>query len=58
MKISTDELLGNTPLSVKEPQNGRLWKRLQTVEKLPPQAQKQLVELVELLARSTTKGEK
>lgn len=57
LKISTDELLGNTPLSVKEPQNGRLWKRLQAVEKLPPQAQKQVVELVELLARSTTKGE-
>ena len=57
LKISIDELLGHTPLSVKEPQNGRLWKRLQVVEKLPPQAQKQVVELVELLAKSTVKGE-
>jgi transcriptional regulator with XRE-family HTH domain len=57
LKISIDELLGNAPLSVKVPQNGRLWKRLQAVEKLPPQAQKQVVELVELLAKSTTKGE-
>jgi transcriptional regulator with XRE-family HTH domain len=56
LKISIDELLGNTPLSVKEPQNGRLWKRLQVVEKLPPQAQKQVVKLVELLAKSTGNG--
>ena len=55
LKISIDELLGNSPLSVKEPLNGRLWKRLQAVEKLPPQAQKQVVELVELLAKSTGK---
>jgi transcriptional regulator with XRE-family HTH domain len=52
LKISIDELLGNAPLSVTPPQNGRLWKRLQAVEKLPPQAQKQVVQLVELLAKS------
>ena len=57
LKISTDELLGNSPLSVREPQNGRLWKRLQVVEKLPLRAQKQVVELVELLAKTTAKGE-
>ena len=56
LNVTTDELLGNEPLSVKEPQNSRIWKRLQLVEKLPPQAQKQVVELVELLARSTGKG--
>jgi transcriptional regulator with XRE-family HTH domain len=52
LNVTTDELLGNEPLSVKEPKNGRIWKRLQLVEKLPPQAQKQVVELVELLAKS------
>jgi transcriptional regulator with XRE-family HTH domain len=57
LKISVDELLGISPLSVKAPQNGRLWKRLQVVDKLPPQAQKQVVELVELLAKSTAKGD-
>ena len=52
LKVSTDELLGHAPLSVQEPANGRLWKRLQAVEQLPPQAQKQVVELVELLAKT------
>lgn len=56
LKISIDELLGQIPLSVQAPVNGRLWKRLQAVEQLPPQAQKQVVELVELLAKSTGKG--
>jgi transcriptional regulator with XRE-family HTH domain len=55
LNVTTDELLGNEPLSVREPQNGRIWKRLQLVEKLPPKAQKQVVELVELLANSQGK---
>lgn len=52
LKISTDELLGHVPMTVREPVNGRLWKRLQVVEQLPAQAQKQVVELIELLAKN------
>jgi len=50
LNVTTDELLGNKPLSVTVPKNSRLWKRLQAVDSLPPKAQKQVVELVELLA--------
>ncbi|MBN1575492.1 MAG: helix-turn-helix transcriptional regulator [Chitinispirillaceae bacterium] len=52
LKVSTDELLGHVSMSVHEPANSRLWKRLQVVEQLPPQAQKQVVELIELLAKN------
>jgi transcriptional regulator with XRE-family HTH domain len=52
LNVTTDELLGNKPLSVTPPKNSRLWKRLQAVDSLPPKAQKQVVELVELLADS------
>lgn len=54
LKVSTDELLGHVSMSVHEPANSRLWKRLQVVEQLPPQAQKQVVELIELLAKNQT----
>lgn len=57
LNTTTDELLGVKPLSKRTPQNSRLWKRLQVVETLPPQAQKQVVELVELLAKAHRKAE-
>ena len=52
LKVSVDELLGTQPLTVKEPENSRLWKRLHIIEKLPPRAQKQLVEYAEILAKA------
>jgi transcriptional regulator with XRE-family HTH domain len=50
LSVTTDELLGNKPMRSNVPKNSRLWKRLQAVDSLPPKAQKQVVELVELLA--------
>ncbi len=52
LSVTTDELLGNRRMSVSPPKNSRLWKRLQAVDSLPPKAQKQVVELVELLANT------
>lgn len=54
LKVSLDELLGTQSLSIKEPENSRLWKRLQIIEKLPPKAQKQVVEYAEVLAKANS----
>ena len=50
--ISTDELLGAKPLSVKEPTHSRFWKRLQIVNRLPRKDQKKVVEYAETLAKA------
>jgi len=50
LHVSTDELLGNTTLKIAAPKNTRLWKKLRAVEKLPPKAQKQIINLVDLLS--------
>jgi transcriptional regulator with XRE-family HTH domain len=54
LKITTDQLLGTAAISVEAPQNSRLWKRLKVVDKLPPKAQKKVVELAELLAQTAS----
>jgi transcriptional regulator with XRE-family HTH domain len=52
LMVSTDQLLGVTTLDIEEPQDSRLWKRLQVFKKLPPKAQRQAVQYVELLAKA------
>ena len=53
LNVTADELLGTQPLTAQQPRNSRLWKRLQVVNKLPPKAQRQAVEYIELLAKAT-----
>lgn len=52
LKVSADELLGIEPATVHEPANSRLWKRLRVVDNLPPKAQRQVVDFVEVLAKA------
>ena len=53
LKVSTDQLLGVRALNIQEPRDSRLWKRLQVFNKLPPKAQRQAVEYIELLAKAS-----
>jgi transcriptional regulator with XRE-family HTH domain len=54
--VTTDHLLGVEQLRVEPPQNSRLWKRLQVINKLPPKDQRKAVEFVELLAKAGSAG--
>jgi transcriptional regulator with XRE-family HTH domain len=51
--VTTDQLLGVEELALQEPQNSRLWKRLQVINKLASKDQKKAVEFVELLAKAS-----
>jgi hypothetical protein len=50
LKVTTDELLGLTPLSARtSPKTARLLKRLQRIEELPPADQRAVLKLVDAL---------
>ena len=50
LKVTTDELLGLTPLSAKRsPKTARLLKRLQRIEELPPADQRAVLKLVDAM---------
>ena len=57
LKVSLDELLGNKAPSVQTPQTKRLWKKLQQVENLPSEAQKQILGLIDFLKKTSGNNE-
>lgn len=47
LKVSTDELLGATPLKKSRPGNSRLQRRLQEIEKLDARKKRQIMQLLD-----------
>jgi len=55
LKISVDELLGVKKINISDPDNAKLWRKLNKAEKLPQKDQKAVIHYIEALLSKTEK---